>query len=1496
MKKPLLLISMVLIVHSVYAQFVPQFSNDTAQYLNELDQLFGSQLTEQERISFDAFMATWDSLEIDARKAIMDVSGLMRLRSCRPRPHYITYIEIINGFFSNARMQPHFLDWMKGYAEFMRNEETLLKQINNMNNSTLLLLEDNILYRSVSVKWKLKTSGYRFDYDDRMKVTVDGNTLICFSGGDSIEVHEVHGYLDPLNQRFYGQDGMIYWDRAGFEKNQIYASLSQFTIQLKEPGYAADSVLFVYRDVLGEPALGRLEDRVTQIRSPEQAKYPQFFTYQSSYDLRNFIEGINYSGGISMQGANLAGTGIGGRKAVLEVFSNDTLRMVAGANQFLFSTNAIRSNSAEISIYIERDSIYHPDLILNYNIPADRIRLTKSEDYNSQGPYANSYHRLDMNFQELSWVRSESEMNFQAALGSALGNASFESYDFFNMQFYESLQGMDWQHPLADLWGYARMVQTRTFPVTSYAVSQGKDPYIVRHQLMQFSQLGFVYFDFEKDDVTLRDKLYDYIDASLQQRDYDVMRFISRTTSASQNAILNLYNHDLTIFGIPAIFLSDSQNVKLVPTNNTIVMKRDRNFQFDGAIDAGLFKFYGKNFFFEYDNFRLNLQNIDSLSMSALTGERDGYGNPLITTIDNKIENITGELLIDAPFNKSGLMHYPEYPIFTSRENCYIYFDEPSIQDGVYDRDRFYFELVPFSIDSLDNFSRDNIKLEGTFTSANVLPEMQMEMTLRPDNSLGFYMSTPEQGLPIYGGKGIFYNDIEMSSKGLHGYGSFDFITSTTWSDDFLFHPDSMLTTSRKFLEREQEPATSYPYVENTTADVRFYPFEDELTARSIDQLFTIFNENTVFKGMLSLRPNGLKGNGILGFPDARMASNQFAFTDHIIRADSAGLSLRPEQGKDYNFLTDNVRVHVDLDEQKGEFTAREDYTLIQFPENLYEARLDQLTWFLDRKEIELKQDKYLAGNDIDIGIDSLRINAPWYVSVHPRQDSLTFASPIARFDYIKSILHAEEVPFVEVGDAYIFPENGDVEIREQANMMTLYNARLLANKDSRYHLMHTADLKVDSRLHFKGAASYDYVDEFGNVSTFRLDQLEVDTSIETRGYGTVKAEEEFMLSPYFAFRGDVRMNASDPLLDFAGGTRIVHDCSIVRGQWLKFESRLDPDSLIIPTGPSLNNQDLRDIYAGTLIARDSTHIYPTFLSGRKNYFDRNITDAIGYVYYDKLAQDYELGSIQKIRNDDEEGDLVRFETDSCTLYGEGRINLRLDYGRVSYVSVGNATHDIEDNSLNLHLILGLNFLFSPEALQMFGNELDSIPDLEPVDLTSSFYRLGLKNLVGTTTADQMETDLGLTGSYSEIPDSMKFSILFNDLPLRWNQESRSFRYNGKVGIGLIGDVQVNKKVDAYIEFVERGSGDIFDIYLMVNPETWYYFAYSPGGLQVLSSNRNFNQFILDLPEKDRRIRGGVGAASYIYSVSSTRRLQLFLDRFMSFEEEQGSNRSAPGY
>lgn len=1485
MRKLIISFALLLFAGLLNAQAIREFTRDTGQYVTELSTFTGTHLETSEMPEFQRFLHVYDSLSYEQQLEIIEVSNLMLKRRCRPRPHFIKYQKIMMEFFTEHKTSHGYEDWLAGFTMFLKRDDASNAAIDQLLTLSLNLLDGNILYKSNSISWMVSTPSFQFRTEEKLTISFEDVVVACYFDRDFIQIKDATGYIDPFELRWYGSRGMVTWERAGMPESELNALLGDFTINLKTPGYTADSAKLYYPALFEGIALGKLEDKVMLIKDLSSIAYPQFQSYKNSYRIDNFVPGIHYHGGLAIEGANLIGSAVGGEPALLEIFANDTLRIKARTNRVAMNGRFIRSPHSSISIFFGQDSIFHPDLELSFDVERDLLRLNKSEDFKSQGPYSNSYHNIDMNFDELSWNRGESVMKLQALQGTSVGRATFESSSFFDYGFFLDIQGMDIEHPLAQLYTYSNMLGGRTFAMPNYAHFIAYPPYQVRHLLMGLAKYGFVYYDNTTELITLRQKTFDYIRASMRQRDYDVIRFISRLEGAS-NAQLDLYNKDLTISGIPAIYLSDSQNVRLVPTENRIVMKRNRSFQFDGVVDAGLFQFSGKNFFFDYQQFKIEMQNIDSLKISIYTDEYNQYGEPILKRIENAMEDMTGQLLIDDPQNKSGLENFPQYPSFTSRGKSYIYFDDPAIQNGVYHREDFYFELEPFTIDSLDNFSPEAIAPTGTFISAGILTPLDMTMTLREDNSLGFFMEAPEEGLPLYGGVGTFYNDIEMSSGGLRGYGSFEYLTSSSSSDLFLMHPDSMMSLTRSFLIREQHEGTSYPWVENTVAALKLFPEENLLEVSRVDEVFKVYNDSIFHAGSLALSPSGLAGNGIMGFPDARFESDRFRYGARTLSADSAGVKLTTGSFDEPDFLTSDVNISVDLDQRMGEFRANGDASLVEFPYNLYETRLDQITWYMDQETVALSQGKLLPQNNVDIGIDSLVTNGPTYVSTHPQQDSLNFVSTEALYNYSSKLLHASGVPFIEVADAYVFPDKRDLSIGYRATMTTLENSKVLADKINRQYLIYDASIAVTGANDYNGSGYYDYLDAFGNSYPLYFDKVWVDTSILTMATGEVAEDSPFMLSPYFDFQGEVQLSADAVFLTFDGGTRLVHDCDIGKS-WLRFTALVDPASIRIPIPEQIQNTDLNKIFSGTMITRDSTHIYSAFLSARKDYFDTNITTANGELIYDPEREDYIISSPEKLADQTGPGNYLRLETERCRIYGEGKVNLNLDYGLVTMVSAGNATHDIANEEFETRLILGLDFPFSEEALQVMATEIDNSLDLEPVDLTDPHYQLAMKDLLGKELAIDLDRQMGLTGAYEEIPPQWKHTIFFNDLRLRWNQNTRSFRYNGKVGIGNIGDVQVNKKVEAYIELVERGSGDVFDIYLRADERTWYYIAYSPGGLQVLSSNNVFNEILFAMKEGDRRIRGRVGQAPYVFSLAARRRLDLFINRFQEVEEQQ---------
>ena len=258
-----------------------------------------------------------------------------------------------------------------------------------------------------------------------------------------------------------------------------------------------------------------------------------------------------------------------------------------------------------------------------------------------------------MNFEQLYWMIDEPFIYLTMIKGSSMGEANFQSVNFFNKKQYEAMRGLDRVHPLVAVWKMQKKVKRDHFTVEEFAKFMKQSISSVKHYLMNMAADGFIYYNTQTGEVEVRDRLDDYLNAYMGKIDYDVIDFKSETHAPLENAYLDIRTMDLTVNGMPQVEVSNAQNVNIFPKEERIILKRNRNFQFDGVVQAGLFTFYGDNFTFNYDTFKINLQSVDSVTIMVKRG-KDNYGHNIVKKVRSKIEGVTGELIIDAPFNKSG--------------------------------------------------------------------------------------------------------------------------------------------------------------------------------------------------------------------------------------------------------------------------------------------------------------------------------------------------------------------------------------------------------------------------------------------------------------------------------------------------------------------------------------------------------------------------------------------------------------------------------------------------------------------------------------------------------------------------------------------------------------------------------------------------------------------------------------------------------------------------
>jgi len=108
-------------------------------------------------------------------------------------------------------------------------------------------------------------------------------------------------------------------------------------------------------------------------------------------------------------------------------------------------------------------------------------------------------------------------------------------------------------------------------------------------------------------------------------------------------------SYDITVRGVENILLSDTQKVFMFPKHDELVLKKNRTIEFSGTVASGKFEFHGKDFVFDYDLFKVKMKTIDSCRIYVVSREADINGNYPYKRVQTVIENLNGELRIDAP-------------------------------------------------------------------------------------------------------------------------------------------------------------------------------------------------------------------------------------------------------------------------------------------------------------------------------------------------------------------------------------------------------------------------------------------------------------------------------------------------------------------------------------------------------------------------------------------------------------------------------------------------------------------------------------------------------------------------------------------------------------------------------------------------------------------------------------------------------------------------------
>ena len=595
-KKGLILFVLTLVFSfSSFAQKkgkLKEFSKEFPAYLGELKEFMTASENADLKAVFKSFSKNESTLTSIEKESIILISNKMLDKRMRANPHFSKVLSSLMNVDNHAKGESMLPEWLSVVVETVENTTT--KKLMLFCAFTDGLIKENTLRSSKSASWLVNTDDYHFEFEMIEPIILFNSTfdLSCNGSSGSYTIEGAKGKYYFVSHDWEGSGGLISWESKGLAKDSVYATISAYKLDTRKSTLIADSAVFYNKYIFPLPIVGQVINKVASARQAEN--FPKFTSYSKNVELKEIFPNVDYKGGYKMQGKEFIADGGDYAEARIIFNRNGKPVFVANANRFSLGTDRIISKGAGVKIFFDADSIYHSNLQFKYINSERKLQLYRDVNGISGAPMLNTYHNVTMGFELLEWNIDKDIITFGSLPGTAESRVELESVDRYLQQKYESMQGVDAIHPLFLVNNYVEAKQEEKFFVDDFSKFARFPAVQIQHYLIQLANDGFIFYDFGEERITVLPKLYTYINAASGLGDYDVISFNSVITNEEYktpdkylvNAALNIETKDLNILGIHNIQLSEARDVYLYPKDGLLVIKKNRDFVFNGQIYA----------------------------------------------------------------------------------------------------------------------------------------------------------------------------------------------------------------------------------------------------------------------------------------------------------------------------------------------------------------------------------------------------------------------------------------------------------------------------------------------------------------------------------------------------------------------------------------------------------------------------------------------------------------------------------------------------------------------------------------------------------------------------------------------------------------------------------------------------------------------------------------------------------------------------------------------
>ena len=1537
MKKGILLVVFALFVSIVPSFAQAFFPTEKDAFYDKLSSYLNSSTAKKDRdeaaVIMQAFKGAWDSYYTDSEaQMVMRLCELLHARTGgKAYANIFNYIEVLQKIPTAGLTHKDVNNWLC-YTDTKTQKS--LNGVDKYLASCRSIFVDKVLSAKGNSQWTLRDALWSFPSKEKFELSIDG-TLALVSQKDESVLKNTKGvyYLD--DNRWEGTGGRADWSRFDISPEKVYVTLPDFyELDLNRSEYAIDSVIFHENQHFHQDILCRFEDKVLVNAPNEKTMFPRVKSYRSDYAITNLMRNIDFEGGIGMMGNQVDVFGGVSNKAVFHFRQEGREVVRVQAPRFLMSMDELLvSNNVAMRVYLidsvsgsEMDSIYHNDIGFRYDNKTRQMTAFRSEKDFGDAPFHDYFHGVDIFLEAMYWDIDGNQVDFRRMEGvNPVSEGDVVSVNYFRHDDFKRLQGLDGSHPMIRvekfLQGFDNVDRQVKFAVGDLASYLHYPIEQVISLLLRLQAEGYVEYDAETKWATALPRFFDVIDSYRETIDYDVIKLHTLTTNRQPNLRLDLRTNDLLVYGITsqiegvdgsAISLSDRKRVVIVPDFGRITFTKNQNFKFSGGILAGMFEFFTKDSEFNYEDFAINMEKVDSLRFYAR------YDNHIIP-VDGTLEKLKGRLEIDHGDNKSSRYETPDYPIFRSEKEAFKFYRKinggvfnPGSVDSVMTAEdldgKFFYSVYPFVVDSLNDLSMTKVRFEGELVSGGIMPNIEQPLVVMEDFSLGFVHQIGEgetASYPLYGDLGRFHNKVYLSQSGFFGEGKLDYQTAAFRSDQFMFYLDSVTAITNQFKMVPREDGTGFPMATADALRLKWDIGIPELTTETIDNPICMYGD-TYFSGKTVLSPDGYSADGKMRFGLTEFDSDHFALDSRTFVADSAQFLLYSADTSNIAFAATNYRANVDFDAQKVKYDYLDQTSNLDFPMNQYICSLKEAEWDMATNSLHLYNPVESFGDYATATTHeellAIHNNASKFISLVPEQDSLQFYSMNAEYDMTNYIIHAHDVKIIRVADAAVFPYNHDVDINAESKLEPV-NGDLLADTLNQFHLYKNAVVNIHSRNYYDAHGIWDYTNADGASTPIQMDTI-VPVDGVTHGYAHIADNADFKLNTQFGFQGRLTLDAAEELGYFDGKFAMLAfeeiQPAVVQALDTVAESEvtelvevptdstnMEVDIALNETGPSTGSGTLVEAAQDTIASLNhwfvsATRIDPPAIRipvdmERIRETDERMTNGL---YYELAIDGGYFGSFLTPKEggkdlDDTEpmngvlwfdADSLRFVVTDETKYdtyleldnrgvinGHGTTGLGFETPLAQFVFHGDYTQ-FPNDSLTLQ---GLNVfnapIFDDQAMQSMADVFVNVSG-ESIDLTQTNFLPYYRSETTEEKAEELRKNIELAGGYPQIESSSDFycnTIVIPDLKMVWNDQMHAFVSVGKIGLGNFGSHVVNKYVTGCVVF-DRRLGNI--TYYFQDDMFQAYLNYNSGDgqLQVHCTFSDINQRLADTKEKNR--------------------------------------------